>query len=136
MPEFLTDVKFLFILRFCCLKDGERCFDTSRGNFLLREIYNLMPFISFHETYSGVQLKRDDNVSFCASITTESIKANNIPLKSPTKLLPKNEKKILIFKNFWTFRVLFDKMWFWKMGNFETHQYFWMKLSGGLPHLG
>ena len=37
-------------------------------------------------------------------------------------------------KKFWTFRALFEKKWFWKMGNFETCQYFWMKLSGGLPH--
>ena len=48
--------------------------------------------------YSGGQLKRDGNVSFCASITTESSKTNNIPLKSPTKFLPEMKKKILFFK--------------------------------------
>ena len=42
--------------------------------------------------YSGGQLKRDVNVSFCASITSESIKTNNILLKSPTKFLPEMEK--------------------------------------------
>ena len=43
--------------------------------------------------YSGGQLKRNGNISFCASITTESIKTNNIPLKSLTKFLPEMKKK-------------------------------------------
>ena len=42
--------------------------------------------------YSGGQLKRTSNVSFCASITTESMKTNNIPLKNPTKFLPEMKK--------------------------------------------
>ena len=54
-------------------------------------------------SYSGGQLKRDSNVSFCASITTESIKTNNIPLKSPTKFLPEMKKKILIFQKMFDF---------------------------------
>ena len=48
---------------------------------------------SFDTSYSGGQLKRDSNVSFCASITTECIKTNNIPLKSPTKFLPEMKEK-------------------------------------------
>ena len=51
--------------------------------------------------YSGGQLKWDGNVYFCASTTTECIKTNNIPLKSPTKFLPEMKKKNSNFsKNF------------------------------------
>ena len=38
--------------------------------------------------------------SFCVSTTTESTKTNNIPLKSPIKLPPEMQKKILNFSKF------------------------------------
>ena len=52
--------------------------DTRAWNSIVQQIL----------VYSGGQLKRDGNVSCCASIATESIMTNNIPLKSPTKFLP------------------------------------------------
>ena len=42
--------------------------------------------------YSGGQLKRDGEVSFCASTTTESIKTNNI-IEKPYKVCTRNAKK-------------------------------------------
>ena len=46
-------------------------------------------------TYSGGQMRfYGKNVSFGVSTTTESMKTNNIPLKSPIKLPPEMQKKI------------------------------------------
>ena len=64
---------------------------------------NLTPLLlikNFCYPYSGGQLKRDGNISFCVSITTESIKTNNMPLKSPTKFLPEMKKNSNFSKNF------------------------------------
>ena len=45
--------------------------------------------------YSGGQLRwTGKNVSFCAPATTEIMKTNNVPLKTPIKLLPEMKKKI------------------------------------------
>ena len=57
--------------------------------------------ISTIMNYSGGQLKRDGEVSFCASTTTVSIKTNNIPLKSLIKFLPEMKKKSNFSKGFW-----------------------------------
>ena len=60
------------------------------------------------DTYSGGQLRRDGkNVSFCVSATTEIMKTNNVPLKSPIKLLPEMKKIFLKCSKFVGFRDLF-----------------------------
>ena len=63
--------------------------------------------------YSGGQLKRDGNVYFCASTTTESIKTN-IPLKSPTKFLPEMKKNSNFSKTFWLLGPFLKKSGFGK----------------------
>ena len=52
--------------------------------------------------YSGGWMRfYGKNGSFCVSTTTESMKTNNIPLKSPIKLPPEmQKKKILYFSKF------------------------------------
>ena len=58
--------------------------------------------------YSGGQLKRDGkNVSFCVLETIEIMKTNNVPVKSPIKLLPKMKKIFLKCSKFLGFRDLF-----------------------------
>ena len=47
------------------------------------------------------------NVSFCVSATTEIMKTNNIPLKSPIKLLPEMKKIFLKCSKFVGFKDLF-----------------------------
>ena len=52
--------------------------------------------------YSGGRMRfYGKNVSFCVSTTTESMKTNNIPLKSPIKLPPEMQKKFEFFKICW-----------------------------------
>ena len=56
-------------------------------------------------------------VLVCTAQTTESVKTNNIPLKSPLKLQQEMQKKILNFPKFVTFLEHFLKnQCFWKMG--------------------
>ena len=78
----------------------------------------------FDEQYSGGQLKRDGEVSFCAFTTTVSIKTNNIPSKSLIKFLPEMKKKSNFSKICWFLGPFLKKKWFWKMDNFEASQYF------------
>ena len=67
--------------------------------------------------YSAGQLKRDSkNVSFCVSATTEIMKINNVPSKSPTKLLPEMKKYFWNVQNLLVLRTFFEKVSFWKMG--------------------
>ena len=67
-------------------------------------------------TYSGGQLRRTGkNVSFCVSATTEIMKTNNVPLKSPIKLLPEMKKIFLKCSKFVGFKDFFEKVSFWKM---------------------
>ena len=58
--------------------------------------------------YRGGHLKRDGkNVSFCVSATTEIMKTNNVPLKSPIKLLPEMKKIFLKCSKFVGLKDLF-----------------------------
>ena len=50
------------------------------------------------------------------STTTESMKTNNIPLKSPIKLPPEMQKNFWIFQNLLVFRAFFEKSVFWENG--------------------
>ena len=51
--------------------------------------------------YSGVRMRfYGKNVSFCVSTSTESIKTNNIPFKSPIKLPPEMQNIFLNFSKF------------------------------------
>ena len=60
--------------------------------------------------YSGGRMRfYGKNVSFCVSTTTESMKTNNIQLKSPIKLPPEMQKKFWIFQNLLVFRAFFEK---------------------------
>ena len=64
--------------------------------------------------YSGGQLRRTGKkVSFCVSATTEIMKTNYVPLKSPIKLLPEMKKNIF---EMLVLRTFFEKVSFWKMG--------------------
>ena len=59
-------------------------------------------------TYSGGQLKWDSkNVSFCVSATTKIMKTNNVPLKSPRKLLPEMKNIFLKCSKFVDFKDFF-----------------------------
>ena len=82
------------------------------------------------------------------------IKRGPRPSTIPSFLVNLNEEALLkvSFKNIDWFQIFFHFWWifyrafqwyivcfltkqgFGKMGKFETSQYFWMKLSGGLPH--
>ena len=67
--------------------------------------------------YSGGQLRRTGkNVFFCAPATTEIMETNNVPLKTPIKLLPEMKKKIWNFQNLFGFRDLFWKSNFLENG--------------------
>ena len=56
------------------------------------------------------------NVSFCAPATTEIMKTNNVPLKTPIKLLPEMKKEFWNFQNLFGFRDLFWKSNFLENG--------------------
>ena len=57
------------------------------------------------------------NVSFCVSTTTESMKTNNIPLKSPIKLPPEMQKFFFeFFKICWFLGLFLKNQCFGKMG--------------------
>ena len=72
--------------------------------------------------YSGGQLRwTGKNVSFCVSATTEIMKTNNVPLKSPIKLLPEMKKIFLKCSKFVGFRDLFWKSNFLENGR-DRHQ--------------
>ena len=83
---------------------------------------------------SGEEMKFKSSKGFNSSGYTKSIKTYNIPLKSPMRLLPRMQKRI-IFSTFVGFLGAYlKKQCFWKMGNFETNEDFWVKLSAKLPH--
>ena len=69
---------------------------------------SVLKYETFLKVYSGGQLRRDGkNVSFCVSATTEIMKTNNVPLKSPIKLLPEMKKIFLKCSKFVGFKDLF-----------------------------
>ena len=56
-------------------------------------------------------------------------------IEKPYKMVTKNAKKNSNFSTFVRFLGPFLKKWrFWKMGNFETNENFWVKFSANLPH--
>ena len=56
-------------------------------------------------------------------------------IEKPYKMVTKNAKKNSNFSTFVRFLGPFlKKQRFWKMGNFETDENFWVKLSANLPH--
>ena len=56
-------------------------------------------------------------------------------IEKPYKMVTKNAKKNFNFSTFVRFLGPFlKKQRFWKMGNFETDENFWVKLSANLPH--